>query len=61
LHPQPLGANRTIAARLGITGVPTFLIGNRILVGAVSAETMMEAARKALREPWSLRRGDEKF
>ena len=32
---------------LGITGVPTFLIGKRILVGAVPAETLLAAAREA--------------
>jgi predicted DsbA family dithiol-disulfide isomerase len=47
---ETLGANRAVAAQLGITGVPTFLIGNKILVGAVPAERMLEAAREAPRE-----------
>jgi predicted DsbA family dithiol-disulfide isomerase len=44
---ETLSANRAVAAQLGITGVPTFLIGNRILVGAVPAEKMLDAAREA--------------
>lgn len=47
-YEEALSANRAAAAQLGITGVPTFLIGNRILVGAVPAETMLAAAREAL-------------
>jgi predicted DsbA family dithiol-disulfide isomerase len=48
---QSLSANRAVAARLGITGVPSFLIGNRILVGAVPAETLFAAAREVLPPP----------
>jgi len=48
---ETLSANRAVAAQLGITGVPTFLIGNRILVGAVPAERMLEAAREARSSP----------
>jgi len=43
-----LSANQAAAAQLGITGVPTFLIGNRILAGAVPAERLLAAAREAL-------------
>jgi predicted DsbA family dithiol-disulfide isomerase len=48
---ETLNANRAVAARLGITGVPSFLIGNRILVGAVPAETLFAAAREVLPSP----------
>jgi len=46
-YENTLGANRAIAAQLGITGVPTYLIGNRILVGAVPKERLLEAAQEA--------------
>ncbi len=42
-----LDRNRSIAARIGVTGVPAFLIGNRLLEGAVPAETLLAAAREA--------------
>jgi predicted DsbA family dithiol-disulfide isomerase len=45
---ERLSMNQAVAAQLGITGVPTFLIGNRILVGAVPTETLLEAARAAV-------------
>ncbi len=48
VYGERLRANQTEASRLGIRGVPTFLIGKRILVGAVSAETLLSAAREAL-------------
>lgn len=48
---ETLNSNRAVAARLGITGVPSFLIGNRILVGAVPAETLFAAAREILPSP----------
>jgi predicted DsbA family dithiol-disulfide isomerase len=44
---ETLSANQAAAAQLGITGVPTFLIGKRILVGAVPAEALLAAAREA--------------
>ena len=44
---ERLRANQAEAFRLGIRGVPTFLVGKRILVGAVSAETLLSAAREA--------------
>ena len=44
---ERLGANQADASRLGIRGVPTFLIGKRILMGAVSTETLLSAAREA--------------
>lgn len=43
VYEEELKGNRRFAARLGITGVPTFLVGNRILVGAVSAEDLEDA------------------
>lgn len=43
---ERLTLNHAIAAKLGVTGVPTFLIGNRILVGAVPAATLLAAARE---------------
>lgn len=43
---EMLTANRAAAAQLGITGVPTFLIGNRILAGAVPMEMLLDAARE---------------
>ncbi len=48
VYGERLRGNQTEASRLGIRGVPTFLIGKRILVGAVSAETLLSAAREAL-------------
>jgi predicted DsbA family dithiol-disulfide isomerase len=45
-YEEKLSMNQAVAAQLGITGVPTFLIGNRILVGAVPTETLLEAARE---------------
>jgi predicted DsbA family dithiol-disulfide isomerase len=44
---ERLRGNQTEASRLGIRGVPTFLIGKRILAGAVPAETLLSAAREA--------------
>ncbi len=44
---ETLSAYQAAAAQLGITGVPTFLIGKRILVGAVPAEALLAAAREA--------------
>jgi predicted DsbA family dithiol-disulfide isomerase len=47
-YEQMLHANQAIAGQLGITGVPAYLIGNRIVVGAVPTETLLAAAREAL-------------
>ena len=47
-YEKMLRANQAIASQLGITGVPTYLIGNRIVMGAVPAETLLAAAREAL-------------
>ncbi|MGZ8428700.1 MAG: DsbA family oxidoreductase [Candidatus Deferrimicrobiaceae bacterium] len=47
-YEQMLRANQAIAGQLGITGVPAYLIGNRIVVGAVPTETLLAAAREAL-------------
>ena len=45
---ETLGRNRSIAANIGITGVPSFLIGNRLLEGAVPAEMLLAAAREVV-------------
>lgn len=50
-YEEKLSMNQAVAAQLGITGVPSFLIGNRILVGAVPTETLLEAAREASPSP----------
>jgi predicted DsbA family dithiol-disulfide isomerase len=50
-YEQMLRANQAIAGRLGITGVPAFLIGKRIVVGAVPTETLFAAAREARPSP----------
>lgn len=46
VYEEKLLANREVAAQLGITGVPTFLIGNRIIAGAVPAQMLLDAARE---------------
>jgi predicted DsbA family dithiol-disulfide isomerase len=48
VYEQTLRANQAIASQLGITGVPAYLIGNRIVVGAVPTETLFAAAREAI-------------
>lgn len=45
-YEERLQLHREAAARLGIQGVPTFLIGNRILEGAVPTQTLYTAARE---------------
>ena len=50
-YEQMLRANQAIAGQFGITGVPAYLIGNRIVVGAVPTETLLAAAREALSSP----------
>lgn len=50
-YPDILRRNRLIAAQLGVTGVPTFVIGNRILAGAVSVETLLDAAQRTAPAP----------
>ncbi len=45
-YEERLRMNHAIAVQLGITGVPTYLIGNRIVVGAVPASTLLAAARE---------------
>lgn len=45
-YEERLQSNREAAARLGIQGVPTFLIGNRILEGAVPTQTLYTTARE---------------
>lgn len=47
-YEKSLRANQAIAGQLGITGVPAYLIGNRIVMGAVPMETLLAAAREAL-------------
>ncbi len=46
---ETLAGNRELAARIGITGVPSFIIGNRLIEGAVPADTLRAAARDAVR------------
>ena len=50
-YEQMLRANQAIAGQLGITGVPAYLFGNRIVMGAVPTETLLAAAREALPSP----------
>lgn len=50
-YEEKLRTNREVAARLGIRGVPTFLIGNRILAGAVPTQTLFNAARETGTSP----------
>lgn len=45
-YEERLRENRMVAARLAISGVPTFVIGTRRLVGAVSTTSLLEAARE---------------
>lgn len=46
IYEEKLRTNREVASRLGIRGVPTFLIGNRILAGAIPTQTLLAAARE---------------
>ena len=46
---QALNQNLGLAARLGIHGTPTFIIGEEILVGAVPYADLQEAAKRASR------------
>lgn len=50
-YEQMLRENQAIAGKLGITGVPAYLIGNRIVMGAVPTETLLAAAREAQISP----------
>ena len=43
-----LRANRTSAARIGISGVPAFIIGKRVLAGAVPTAVLIAAARECI-------------
>ncbi len=53
---QRLQANRVRAARLGVSGTPTFLLGDRYLVpGAVPTATLREAAAASLEQPSAAR------
>ncbi len=45
-YEEKLRANREAAEQLGIRGVPTFLIGNRTLAGAVPTQALFTAARE---------------
>ncbi|MFQ5935807.1 MAG: DsbA family protein [Acidiferrobacterales bacterium] len=45
---QRLQANHVRAARLGVTGTPTYLIGNRLVVGAVPTSMLRNTARARL-------------
>ena len=42
-----LEANHELAKRLGIQGTPGFVIGNRVLPGAVDAETLAQLVAEA--------------
>jgi predicted DsbA family dithiol-disulfide isomerase len=46
---EALNQNLRAAARLGIHGTPTFIIGEEIVVGAVPYEDLQEAAKRASR------------
>lgn len=46
-YQERLRESRNAAARLGITGVPTFVVGDRLVVGAVATATLVEAVREA--------------
>ena len=46
---EVLNQNLSAAARLGIRGTPTFIIGDEILVGAVPYQDLQEAANRASR------------
>ena len=48
-YAQRLKANLTEAARLGLTGTPTFVFGERILAGAVEVDALRAAAAEAAR------------
>lgn len=51
VYEERLRENRKAAARLAVSGVPTFLVGDRLLVGAVSTASLLEAARGAQTRP----------
>ena len=42
-----LQENHRLAARLGVSGTPTFVVGSRMLAGAVPAATLAAAVREA--------------
>jgi predicted DsbA family dithiol-disulfide isomerase len=46
-YEEMLSMNQAVAAQLGIRGVPSFVIGKRILQGAVPTEMLLEAARES--------------
>jgi predicted DsbA family dithiol-disulfide isomerase len=46
VYEERLDENRRVAARSAISGVPTYLIGDRLLVGAVATASLLEACRK---------------
>ena len=45
-----IASNLELAQRLGLTGTPSFVIGDRIVVGAVGKETLAEAVRSVREE-----------
>ncbi|MFQ6022433.1 MAG: DsbA family protein [Acidiferrobacterales bacterium] len=47
-YEQRLKSNLVAAARLGITGTPTFVLGKRMLVGAVPTTALRVAAKQPL-------------
>ena len=46
-YEQRLKTNLVAAAKLRVTGTPTYVIGKRVLVGAVPTATLHDAARQA--------------
>ena len=40
-----ISSNLALAQRLGLTGTPSFVVGDRIIEGAVSKEPLAEAVR----------------
>lgn len=47
VYEERLRENRRVAARFAISGVPAFLVGDRLLMGAVPTASLLEAARGA--------------
>lgn len=45
VYEERLRENRRVAGRLAISGVPAFLIGDRLLMGAVSTASLLESVR----------------
>jgi len=50
---QELETNLSLARALGLTGTPTFVIGDRILQGAVGYQALKDAVEEARKTPSS--------